>query len=208
MILDQTTYFVTGIGTNIGKTLVSSILVNSLDAAYWKPIQCGDLENTDSDFIRNHSNAEVIEEKYKLKLAASPHIASLNENIHIALTDFELPDTNKKLLVEGAGGMLVPLNDKNDLIIDIAKKWNLPLIIVAPFYLGSINHTLLTLEYARRENLKVAMVVFTGNVAEHSFSAIRNFFPDLNYTFIPHLENISKQEIIKQADLFKSTYLK
>ncbi len=208
MILNDKKYFITGIGTNVGKTLVSSILVNAMDAAYWKPIQCGDLENTDSDFIRTHTDAEVFTERYKFKTAASPHIAASVENCRISLDDFNLPETDKKILVEGAGGMLVPLNDKNDLIIDIAKKWNLSLIIVAPFYLGSINHTLLTLEYARRENLKVAMDVFTGNVSEQSFSVIRNFFPDLNYAFIPHLETVSKEEIQKQAEAFKNNYLK
>ena len=206
-MLEEKKYFVTGIGTNVGKTLVTSILVNATDA-YWKPIQCGDLENTDSDFIRTHTNAEVFSEKYKLKMAASPHIASAAEQIQISLSDFDLPITNKKLFVEGAGGMLVPLNDKNDLIIDIPKKFNLPLIIIAPFYLGSINHTLLTLEYARRENLKVAMVIFTGNVSEQSFTAIQDHVPDLNYAFIPHLEIVSKEEIQKQAEIFKNNYLK
>lgn len=207
-MLEEKKYFVTGIGTHVGKTLVSSILVNAMEAAYWKPIQCGDLENTDSDFIRRHSDTDVFPEKYKLKMAASPHIASAAENVRISLNDFHLPITDKKLVVEGAGGMLVPLNDENDLIIDIAKKWNLPLIIVAPFYLGSINHTLLTLEYARRENLKVALIIFTGNVSEQSFTTIRNFYPDLNYAFIPHLETVSKEEIQKQAEIFKNNFLK
>jgi dethiobiotin synthetase len=200
-------YFVTAIGTDIGKTLVSSILVNALKADYWKPIQCGNLDYTDSDFIRKHTNSWVHPEKYCFKMPASPHIASTEENENIELKKILIPSIKNHLIIEGAGGMMVPLNEKNDLVIDIAKKNNLPLIIVSSFYLGSINHTLLTLEYAKQNKLKVAMLIFSGEIVPSSLEAIKNFFPDLKIGFVPKIENLSKEKLIIASEEFKKDYL-
>lgn len=200
-------YFVTAIGTDVGKTLVSSILVNALNANYWKPIQCGNLDFTDSDFIRKNSNVKVYPEKYIFKKPASPHIASMEENVLIDLKEIKIPEGDKHLIIEGAGGMLVPLNDKNELVIDIAKENNLPLIMVTSFYLGSINHTLLSLEYAKQNNLKIAMLIFTGDVIPSTLTAIKNFFPDLKLGFVPKLDEISQKSISMVADDFKNKYL-
>lgn len=200
-------YFVTAIGTDIGKTLVSSILVNALEADYWKPVQCGNLDFTDSDFIRKYTEQKVFPEKYKFSLPASPHQASSEENVHIQISDFSLPETTRKLIVEGAGGMMVPLNSKNDLVIDIARKWELPLIVVSSFYLGSINHTLLTLEYAQTNHMNVAMLIFTGENNPASLEAIRHFFPNLKIGFIPKLEVVNEQNIHLASKEFAKNYL-
>lgn len=200
-------YFVTAIGTDVGKTVVSSILVNALNADYWKPIQCGNLDFTDSDFISKNTEGKVHPEKYIFKKPASPHIASLEENRMIDLKEIAIPKIENHLIVEGAGGIMVPLNDKNDLVIDIAKENSLPLIVVTSFYLGSINHTLLSLEYAKQNKLKVSMLIFTGDVIPSSLSSIKNFFPELKMGFVPKIDNITKENIKIASEEFKKKYL-
>jgi dethiobiotin synthetase len=200
-------YFVTAIGTDIGKTMVSAVLCNALKADYWKPIQCGSLDFTDSDFVRKYSDQKVFDEKYKLSLPASPHWAALSEGKFIDLNSINIPDTTNHLIIEGAGGMMVPINEKNDLVIDIAKNNDLPIIIVSSFYLGSINHTLLTLEFAKFHNLKIAMLIFSGDVNESSLSAIKSFFPELKIGFIPKLDSISKDTVMLASENFKLNYL-
>lgn len=200
-------YFVTAIGTDIGKTLVSAILVDVLKADYWKPIQCGNLEFTDSDFIRKFTEVKIHPEKYIFKKAASPHIASVEENENIDLKKISIPVIENHLVIEGAGGMMVPLNDKNDLVIDIAKENNLDLIIVSSFYLGSINHTLLSLEYAKQNKMKVAILIFTGEIIPSSLAAVKNFYPELRIGFIPKIENITKENIKIVSEEFKKKYL-
>lgn len=206
MMASPKKYFVTAIGTNIGKTVVSAVLVNALKADYWKPVQAGNEEMTDSDLIRAVSDQTVFPERYSLKLPASPHQSAAAENLEINLSDFELPSTQNNLIVEGAGGMMVPLNLKGDLVIDIAKKWDLPIIIVSSFYLGSINHTLLTLEYAKRINAKVAMLIFNGEVQEFSLNAIKQFYPEIKIGFVPHIEVLTKEGMQKLGEEFLETY--
>lgn len=200
-------YFVTAIGTDVGKTVVSSILVNVLNADYWKPIQCGNLDSTDSDFIRKNTDVKVHQEKYVFKKPASPHIASLEENVMIDLNEIITPVMKNHLIIEGAGGMMVPLNDRNDLVIDIAKKNNFPVIIVSSFYLGSINHTLLSLEYAKQNKLLVCMLIFTGEIIPSSLSAIKNFFPDIKIGFVPKIAIMTKENIKIASEEFKNKYL-
>lgn len=198
-------YFVTGIGTNVGKTLVSTILCKALDADYWKPVQCGSLDETDSNYIQKYSNATTFPETYKLALPASPHLAAQKENVIIDLNNFHLPETKNNLIVEGAGGMLVPLND-NELVIDIAEKFNLPLIIISAFYLGSINHTLLTLEVAKQRKLKIECVIFSGERDNSTEVIIHKFYPDVKIAFIPHLNSITQDTINEAANNFKKNY--
>lgn len=200
-------YFITAIGTDIGKTIVSAVLCEAMQADYWKPIQCGNLDFTDSDFIRKNTGQNVFAETHKFQLAASPHLASKQENVFIDLEKLVFPETDNDLIIEGAGGMMVPLNDKNDLIIDIAKKNSIPLIVVSSFYLGSINHTLLTLEYAQLNGLNVAMLIFTGERDDSSLVAIRNFFPKIKVGFVPHMNSISKEEIKKASEKFSENHL-
>ncbi len=200
-------YFVTGIGTNVGKTLVSAILCEALKADYWKPVQCGNLDSSDSDFIRKNTSASVFDEAYELELPASPHLAALQENVTIELNEINLPETENNLIVEGAGGMLVPLNEKN-LVIDIASKLDLKLIIVSAFYLGSINHTLLTLEVAKQMNLPIEWLIFSGEKDNSTEVIIHRFHPEIKIAFVPQLKMIDKNSIHQAANDFKNTFLK
>ena len=153
--------FITGIDTDIGKTVASAILAQALKADYFKPIQCGDLNNSDSKKVQTWTDAKIFPENYKLKTPKSPHLAASIENTEISLDKIQLPKTNNKLIIEGAGGLLVPLNNK-DYIIDIPKKFNLPVILVCKNYLGSLNHTLLSIEALKKRNIKIMGLIFNG----------------------------------------------
>jgi dethiobiotin synthetase len=153
-------YFVTAIGTDSGKTLISAILCKALNADYWKPVQAG--FPRDADTIKGLiPDCPIHPESYLLNTPASPHAAAKIDGIEISLEKILLPKTNNSLIIEGAGGCLVPLNDK-DFVIDIAQKFNAPIILVANLYLGSINHTLLTVELLKQRKLSVAGIIFNG----------------------------------------------
>jgi dethiobiotin synthetase len=166
--------FITGIGTGIGKTIVAAIVAEALQADYWKPIQAGFEDGTDSLLVKElvlNTGTIIHPEVYKLKLAASPHIAAREENINInlntitdcyneLLTKNPKPETrNSKLIIEGAGGLLVPLNE-NEFVIDLIKKLNARVILVSRNYLGSINHSLLTAAVCKQHNLDVIGWIF------------------------------------------------
>jgi dethiobiotin synthetase len=155
--------FVTGIDTNIGKTTTSAIICKALTADYFKPIQCGDLDESDSIKI-SRVGIRVFPENLRLPMPKSPNFAS-KETIDMA--KFMLPDTDRPLVVEGAGGVLVPLNDQN-FIIDLAKEWDLPVVLVCKSYLGSLNHTLLSVEAIRSRGLEILGLVFNGDKNEES----------------------------------------
>ncbi|WP_298118225.1 dethiobiotin synthase [Flavobacterium sp.] len=161
--------FITGIGTDVGKTITSAIVTQALEADYWKPIQAGDLDNSDSHKIQRYicSDKTVIHENsYKLKTPASPHLAAAIDGITIDLKKIIEPSFDNALeanhlIIEGAGGLLVPLND-NDTIIDLIQP-DYKIILVSRHYLGSINHTLLSFEALKSRNLNVAGIIFSGN---------------------------------------------
>ena len=157
--------FVTGIGTEVGKTIASSILVENLKADYWKPIQAGELENSDSIKVKNLiSNTKSVfhSESYKLKEPMSPHAAAKKDNITIELLKIIPPKTDNHLVIEGAGGVFVPLN-KEDCILDIIPKTNSEVVIVSRHYLGSINHTLLTIKALQDRNISIKGIIFSGD---------------------------------------------
>lgn len=161
--------FITGIGTDVGKTITSAIVTQALEADYWKPIQAGDLENSDSHKIQRYiSNKKTVihENSYKLKTPASPHFAAELDGITIDLKNiiepsFDNAQDSNHLVIEGAGGILVPLNNE-DCIIDLIKS-DYKIIVVSRHYLGSINHTLLTFEALKSRNLSVAGIIFSGD---------------------------------------------
>lgn len=161
-------YFVTAIGTDCGKTLVSAILCQALNADYWKPVQAG--APTDAETVRTlltRTDLIIHPEKYIFKTPASPHAASAFENISIKMEDFILPKTERDLVIEGAGGCLVPLNDDH-FVIDLVQQFNAQVILVANLYLGSINHTLLTFEALQKRNLSVKGIIFNGKHNQQS----------------------------------------
>ncbi|PTX21244.1 dethiobiotin synthetase [Pontibacter mucosus] len=157
-------YFVTGIGTDVGKTVAAAILTEALQADYWKPVQAGGLDFTDTDTVKSLvSNERSVfhPEAYRLKMAASPHKAAAAEGIEIDVKGMRLPDTQNNLIVEGAGGLMVPLN-KRYLVLDLVQQLGLEVILVSRNYLGSINHTLLTAEVLRYRKIPVAGIIFNG----------------------------------------------
>ena len=157
-------YFITGIGTDVGKTVVSSILCELLHATYWKPIQSGDLQNSDSKKIQQWLNntVEIIQEAYLFSEALSPHVASKIDGVSINPAMLNLPKTAGNLIVEGAGGWLVPINESGITFADLAEQWNIPIILVSRHYLGSINHTLLTIESIRSRNVNIHGIIYVG----------------------------------------------
>lgn len=155
--------FITGIDTNIGKTITSAIFCKALGADYFKPIQCGDLDNSDTHKMTGWG-INQFPEALRLELPKSPNFASVNP---IRLENIYFPQTKNNLVVEGAGGVLVPLN-QNDYIIDLAKKWNLPVVLVCKSYLGSLNHTLLSVEAIRSRGIEILGLVFNGVTNEES----------------------------------------
>ena len=155
--------FITGIGTDVGKTITSAIITQALEADYWKPIQAGDLDNSDSNKIQRYiSNDKTIihPNSYKLNTPASPHVAAAIDGITIDVKQIQEPATTNHLVIEGAGGVFVPLNDQ-DCIIDLIQK-DYKVILVSRHYLGSINHTLLTFEALKNRNIPLAGIIFSG----------------------------------------------
>ena len=159
----NSTYFVTGIGTNVGKTIVSAILTEALEADYWKPVQAGDLDNSDSlkvkDLISNKRSV-FHQEEFLLSQPMSPHAAAVIDNKKISVKGIKRPKTSNALVIEGAGGLLVPLNQKETIADLISPKDRI--ILVSRNYLGSINHTLLSLEVLKNRGLDCFGIIFIG----------------------------------------------
>ena len=200
--------FITGIGTDVGKTIASAIITQSLEADYWKPVQAGDLDNSDSHKIQRYisNNKTVIHENsYKLNTPASPHLAAEIDGITIDLKKIIEPSTDNHLIIEGAGGILVPLND-NDSIIDLIKE-DYKVILVSRHYLGSINHTLLTFEALKSRNIPVAGIVFSGDENKATEEIILS---KTKAKFIGRIENepYFDQNVIQYyADKFRDSLL-
>jgi len=166
---------VAGTDTNVGKTIVSSLLVSKLDAHYWKPVQCGDLDTGgDSATVKKLSGIKanrIIPEAYRLKLPASPNQAAAAEGITIDKENLKLPNHEGALVVELAGGLMVPLRD-DWLQIDQVKVWNLPVVLVARSGLGTLNHTLLSIEALENRNIKVATLILNGEKHEENYNTL------------------------------------
>ncbi len=194
--------FVTGIGTNVGKTIVAAILTEGLQANYWKPIQSGTIEGNDSDTLKqliSNSKTIIYPESYLLKQPLSPNIAAKIDGIEINLKTIQLPSNeNNSLIIEGAGGLLVPIN-KTNFVIDIAKKFNSEIVLVISNYLGCINHTLLSINYLKQNNFKIYALVFNGNFNDDVKQSIINYAPLTKVIEIPTLKTLSKKAILAAA---------
>jgi dethiobiotin synthetase len=158
------TIFVTGIGTGVGKTFVSALLARALDADYWKPVQAGYDEETDSEYVQRTllgTSSVIHPEVYKLKQPASPHIAAREEGVRISVQKIceKIPSISRNLIIEGAGGLLVPLNE-SEFVADLVKALGAKVILVSRNYLGSINHSLLTARVCREMGLPVIGWIF------------------------------------------------
>lgn len=156
--------FITGISTDVGKTIVSAIITEALQADYWKPIQAGDLEHSDSHKIKDlisNTKSVIHSNSYALHTPASPHYAAAVDGVTIDSKKIGEPLTENHLVIEGAGGILVPLND-NEVIADLIKP-DYKVIVVSRNYLGSINHTLLTVEALQSRKCNIAGIIFSGS---------------------------------------------
>ena len=158
------TYFITGISTDVGKTVAAAIVAQALEADYWKPIQAGDLDNSDTHKVKEYINNDITQyhdNAFELKTPMSPHAAAEIDNIKVEVSQIQRPKTSNNLVIEGAGGLLVPINETEtiaDLIASTDK-----VIIVSRHYLGSINHTLLTIEHLKARKINIAGIIFSGD---------------------------------------------
>ncbi|TDD78081.1 dethiobiotin synthase [Flavobacterium caseinilyticum] len=201
--------FITGIGTDVGKTIASAIITEALEADYWKPIQAGDLLNSDSHKIKSFlSNKKTVihPNSYALNTPASPHFAAELDQITIDLKNFIEPKTENHLVVEGAGGVFVPLND-TDCVIDLIQN-DYKVIVVSRHYLGSINHTLLTIEALKNRKIAVAGIVFSGDENKATEEIILSK-TGVNYIGRIEQEPYFDQNVVKEyADLLRENLLK
>lgn len=171
-------FFVTGTDTGIGKTVVSAMLTKALKGTYWKPIQAGLDEETDTEFVRRTTGLperHIKPERYRLQTPMSPHGAAEIDGVTIEMEDFELPEcSTDNLIVEGAGGLLVPFNEQ-DMIIDLIEYLRLPVLLVARSTLGTLNHTFLSLEALRSRDIPILGVVLNGPRHESNRKAIEHY---------------------------------
>ena len=201
-------FFVTGTDTDVGKTLVSAWLLTHLDAFYWKPVQAGTEPETDSATVRRLAEVpedRILPEAYVLPDAMAPHEAARRAGIELDMARLEAPDCDGLLVVEGAGGLLVPLTDDASMI-DLAADLDLPIILVARSTLGTINHTLLSLEAIRRRGLPLAGVVITGPETPHNRAAIERYGKIEIIAEIPWIDAVSRatlRDIQPELDLNK-----
>jgi dethiobiotin synthetase len=195
-------FIVTGIGTDIGKTVVSSILAEALKATYWKPVQAGDLDNSDSIKIKKwcSENVQVLPEAFRLSQPLSPHSAAEIDNVKITASDLVLPKVDGNFILEGAGGIMVPFNQEGLLFVDLIPMWNLPVILVSRHYLGSINHTLLTAEILQNRGIKIEGIIFVGDKNKSTESMILSKTKLKLIARIPIAEEITSEFIKDQAE--------
>ncbi len=197
--------FVTGIGTDVGKTVVSAILSEALSADYWKPVQTGSYFSTDADKIRKYvtnTTTKIHPESFVLKQYMSPHAAAELEGMQISLEKIVAPETTNTLIIEGAGGIMVPLNS-NEFIIDMIEQLKAEVVLVIQNYLGSINHSILSIDALRVRGIPVMGLVFNGPPHKLSEDII------LSYSGLKCLGRIQKESVInkeivsKYADQFR-----
>jgi dethiobiotin synthetase len=169
-------YFITGIGTDVGKTVASAIVVEALKADYWKPVQAGDLGNTDTMKVKglvSSVQSQFHKEAYRFTQPMSPHAAAAVDGVQIDTKKLILPETSNTLIIEGAGGLMAPLK-KNFLVIDLIQQLKAEVILVSRNYLGSINHTLLSADALKNRRIPVAGIVFNGAPTPSSEEYILN----------------------------------
>ena len=196
--------FITGISTDVGKTIASAIITEALEADYWKPIQAGDLDQSDSHKIQkllSNTKSKIHPNSYALHTPASPHLAAEIDGITIDIKKIQEPITQNHLVVEGAGGVFVPINNKQT-IIDLIQP-DYKVIVVSRHYLGSINHTLLTIEALQNRKIGIGGIIFSGNENPSTEAII------LSKTGIKSIGRINEEPyfdqnvILEYADLFR-----
>lgn len=194
----MTHFFITGIGTEVGKTLVSAIVTEAIQADYFKPIQAGDLDYSDTHKVQNlvsNSITKFHKNAYALNTPMSPHAAAKIDDVQIDLNEIKRPKTKNNLVIEGAGGLLVPLNSK-DCIIDLIQPEDV-IILVSRHYLGSINHTLLSVEALQNRSFKNIGIIFSGTSTPSTENII------LEKTKVKYIGNIDEETQINTKTIQK-----
>jgi dethiobiotin synthetase len=193
--------FITGIGTGVGKTIVSAILVQNLKADYWKPIQSGDLDNSDTALVRSLVSNKLSTfhpEAYRLTQPFSPHKSAALDGIYIDPEKIILPETENQLIIEGAGGLMVPINDQF-LMIDLIKKLDAEVVLVSKNYLGSINHTLMSCGIMKNNGIKLSRLIFSGEQDHDSESIIRKYL-QIESMHIPYFDELNSESVSSFAE--------
>lgn len=191
--------FVTGIGTDVGKTVAAAILCEALQADYWKPVQTGSYFSTDSDKLKKYLTNErtkIHPESYVLRQYMSPHAAAELEGKQITLDSIHVPKADNTLVIEGAGGIMVPLNDR-EFIVDLILKCEAEVVLVIQNYLGSINHSILSIDALKFRNIPVMGIIFNGPPHKLSEDII------LSYSGLKCLGRIQKEQIINREVVSK-----
>jgi len=202
------TYFITGISTEVGKTVASAIITEALQADYWKPIQAGELDNCDTKKVKqliSNKKSQFNDNAYALKTPMSPHAAAEIDGIIIDIKKIKAPKTKNNIVIEGAGGLLVPLNNTQT-ILDIIKP-NYKVIVVSRHYLGSINHTLLTVNLLKEKGFNCS-ILFSGNEHKTTEAIIKK---TCNVPIIGRIEEepyFDKNVILEYAEIFRNELLK
>lgn len=188
---------VTGTDTGIGKTVFSAALAGALDASYWKPVQAGIEEETDRDAVQRLSglSAErVLREAYRLKTPASPHLAARLDGVTIDPVALALPEVDRPLVIEGAGGLMVPLTE-NLTYIDVMARWRAPVVLCARTTLGTINHSLLSIEALRARDIPVLGIAFIGDENRESETVIASMGQVKRLGRLPHLASLTRETL-------------
>ena len=199
-------YFVTGIGTEVGKTIASAIITQALKADYWKPVQAGELDDSDRMKVENlidNDRSKFHPEAYRLNQPMSPHAAAERDGIEIDIASIKMPHTDNHLVIEGAGGLLVPLND-NETILNLIEILNCEVILVSRHYLGSINHTLMSIELLKQRNIRIKGILFNGKENKDTESIITKMSGIEFLGRIDELDNLNKSVINSIAQDLKS----
>lgn len=198
-----TSYWITGTDTDVGKSVVSAMFVTALESSYWKPVQSGILTGTDTEFVEQVSGLtkdHFIPEVYKTTQPLSPHLSARIDGITIDMNAFHKPDTsvikNKRLVIEGAGGVLVPLNS-DKYVIDLIKQIVAPVIIVCRSALGTINHSLTTIEALRSRDIPIKGFIMNGAKNVENERAVREYGQIEHLGSVPELSKVDRKTLLQ-----------
>lgn len=197
---------IAGIHTGIGKTIVSAVIAEALAADYWKPVQAGELENSDTLIVSkliSNGLSRVHTEAARLTQPLSPHAAANIDNISIDYKNFTFPETDNILIIETAGGIHSPMNDEATMV-DFISHYNLPVILVSNNYLGSINHTLMSVEVMKARGINLLGIIINGDRNNDSETFIEQYSKLPIITHIPQLEELTHENITQQALIIQS----
>lgn len=201
---------IVGIGTEVGKTLVSAIVTHALDATYWKPVQTGYLHgkgDRDSKTVQDWIHCNVHPETYLFQQPLSPHIAAKIDGAEIDIHHLKIPETPDNLVIETAGGLMVPLNE-NQLFLDLLAVWQLPVILTVRQYLGNINHTLLSVEALKSRNIPILGIISNGQSLPDTNRWLEQYTQIPILLEIPELVEITPTSIKQLAHELKNNLKK